>query len=209
MAYRKFLFIWIPKTGGTSIWDMTGSKNSVFDYKKVKTNYTGFVTFNHICYTDLLKKGNLSKLFHRQSFKFTFCRNPYDRAISLYRWNKMKQRHDYSFLDFCRSLDNIHKIGLHNVKGLSQCNPQVSWIDGVSLNFVGRFEHFERDVKKAFSLCGKPIESVKHSNRVDVKIFQKERYQASYCDESRQIVEHYYDKDFKYFSYNKILEPVC
>ena len=88
-------------------------------------------------------------------------------------------------------------IGLYNWKGLSQCNPQVRWIDGVKIDYVGRVENYLEDVQAIFQKLGLPIPL--QENKENTTAYDS--YESSYCTESKQIVEHYYAEDFQTFGY--------
>ena len=95
MIYKDFIFIHIPKTGGSSIRNSL-NKNYELIYNATKENLKklGYSNLNenfedydlkihdfsdHLPY-QLIKKKELDK----DKYKFTFIRNPFSRAVSLY-----------------------------------------------------------------------------------------------------------------------------
>ncbi|NNJ71462.1 MAG: sulfotransferase family 2 domain-containing protein, partial [Kiritimatiellales bacterium] len=75
------VFIWIPKTAGTSIWQaMDVPKLKSLHLAKHRFAGHGPVTFCHMDYARLVEKGYISQTFNDSAYKFTFVRNPYDRA---------------------------------------------------------------------------------------------------------------------------------
>lgn len=161
----------------------------------------GIVTFGHVDYRALLDSGYVSHDFDRSSFKFCFSRNPYDRAVSLFfflkRINRINQ--DWSFLIFCRYLrDNGYQdIGLYNSNGLSQCNPQIKWVENNSIDYYGKVETLEDDLNKILSALDLPPASPPHAN--STSHMNSREY---YCRESKNIIEMIYEKDFQFFGYD-------
>ncbi len=202
MDQKNAVFIWIPKTAGTSLF-------SLLDAPKLKTMHRvkyrfanqGIVTFGHIDYSRLVKHKYVSKKYDESAFKFAFSRNPYDRAVSLYLYLKRGQRisHDETFLSFTRRLkaNEYEKIGLYNINNLSQCNPQVRWIENVQMDFLGKYENLDADFKIVLERLGLPQASLPKLNSGNCS-----PYQNFYCDETRQRVEEAYQEDFQCFGYD-------
>lgn len=73
---HKFIFVHIPKCAGTSIENYLRPYSSDVDGCKWARQ------------TKNLRNRGLFNLLERHSdyFKFTMCRNPYTRAVSIYRW---------------------------------------------------------------------------------------------------------------------------
>lgn len=151
----------------------------------------------------LLEGGYVSESFDRTSYKFAFVRNPYDRAISL--WSHLMNRSnrlntgmkDTPFLEFCRILqrDGAFPIGLFNSRRWSQCNSMLRWTEHTKLDFIGRVEHFTRDMNKVISDLGLPAREISHQNP------GLGHDRSVYCPESKRLVEEIYSEDFEAFGY--------
>lgn len=134
----NLLFIWIPKSAGTSLYTWLNRELGMVKLKEKEDIVGGFpqcgpVTFGHMDYYQLLEKGFVSEHFHKNAFKFAISRNPFDRSISLYSYLRKLGHFDMSFAAFLEMLENgVEPIGLYNTKGLSQANPQVKWITNPS-----------------------------------------------------------------------------
>jgi hypothetical protein len=131
---RMQFFIWIPKTAGTSVYKTLGAvRRKALPRIKYRFANNGFYTFGHMDYAQLVAQGHVSKEYDKSAYKFAFVRNPYDRAVSLFFYLKKVGTisPDETFLSFCLKLDEkeFEPIGLYNVSGLSQCNPQVRWLE--------------------------------------------------------------------------------
>lgn len=200
----KAVFIWIPKTAGTSIWlALNAPKLKTMDLVRNQFTNRGTVTFGHMDYSKLVSEGYVNKAFDASSFKFTFVRNPYDRAVSLYTYLQQEAKkipEDESFLDFWRKVlsTGCCPIGLYNQRELSQCNPQVRWVENVSVDYIGRFESVEKDLGAISSKLGLDIGDIAHANRSN-----HSDYRDYYCTESKEIIQEFYKEDFVAFDYDQ------
>jgi hypothetical protein len=132
------IFIWIPKNAGTSVYTI------LHQYGLIKLNTTrdirlcfrnsGRVTFGHMAVNSLIELGLVSQEFVDGAFKFAVGRNPYIRAISLYRYlsgNVLLNWHRQpTFHQFIRLIADGHydRVGAYNARGISLCSPQVDWL---------------------------------------------------------------------------------
>lgn len=131
------VFLWIPKAAGTSVFEFLAREVGM---QKLKDPHDflsfpnrGAVTFGHAHYLSLRRANVVTDRYHDRAFKFALIRNPYSRAASLYNYlvriNGLEK--DCSFDSF---LDRVRlrrpPVGVYNVSGLSQTNPQVDWLIG-------------------------------------------------------------------------------
>lgn len=206
-APANAIFIWIPKNGGTSVFDALKRGADFSRFKRIKDLRKGFdqcgrVTFGHMDYRGLVKSGNVDIDYFDKAFKFGFVRDPYTRAVSLFLYLKKEGRVNskISYLSFCKLLisGSIEMIGLYNSKGLSQCNPQVTWFRDIELDYLGRYEDLNssfNDISNIFEIS--PEVSLRHLNSSN----SITAYLELYCDYSRSIIENYYREDFETFGY--------
>ena len=132
-------------------------------------------------------------------FKFTLCRNPYDRVVSNYtmftknkfRVNQIRQLHlnpeNLSFSNFVKLIsasDNHH------------WQPQFEFVRGYDINFIGKLENFQEDFNIICDKIGIPQQQLPHKNATKHK-----HYTEYYDDETKQIVAEKYAKDIEYFGY--------
>lgn len=155
---KDLIFIWIPKTGGTSIYNALNESFGMQKRKKYQEFLSfpnkGAITFGHVYYNDLCFLGAVSKDYHCRAYKFCFVRNPYNYAVSLFNHLRKIQliKNDVDFENF---LDDVYlkrpSIGLFNTFGLSQTNPQCDWIfddkGNLLVDEVFKLEEMENSLK--------------------------------------------------------------
>jgi len=206
LGKKNAVFIWIPKAAGTSVYralKQHGCPNisSLYTLKHVFCNL-GIVTFNHMKYIDLVAEGYVSNEFDENSYKFCIARNPYDRAVSIFfQYKKINDffPKSFTFLDFCRFLikDPLVEIGLFRSFETSIMNPQVRWIEGIDMNFIGKLEEINADINTIMSALDVPNVSLQQLNRST-----HNEYSSYYCAESQEIIANFYKDDFDFFNYS-------
>jgi len=132
-------------------------------------------------------------------FKFTFCRNPFDRMVSNYsmftqsnfRIKQIQQFHnnprELSFLEFVKLTcqhTNHHWL------------PQYNFIHGYEIDHIGRLENMKQDFYIVCDKAGISQQQLSQKNKTNHK-----RYTEYYDDETKEIVAEKYAKDIEYFGY--------
>lgn len=208
---KKVLFVWIPKSAGTSL-SMSLKKSCNMreflsvEYAKEFFNNQGSVTFGHISAKKLNDIGVINDKFFNESFKFCVCRNPFDRFISLFHYLKKRELIPESFtpLDLILKIkDGLPAVGLYNVKGLSQCNPQVDWIKEIELNMVLRFEDLQNEKLKLESILKTKIDLPQLNN----SLLRKNAHEEL-DNKSIELIKIFYKEDFEFFGYSFDPKPI-
>lgn len=197
---KKFIFVHIDKTGGTSI-ERTIAK-------QLKTRFVG-PQHEHII--DLLKKRN-----GEGYFKFAVVRNPWSRCVSRYFSIKAKDTpreakyKNTTFRDFVLNEGNYFKLSSPWAQSspiLSQLVerydpflPQTKWIADhrgeILVDFVARFENLQEDYDFICNKIGIPKTELPHLNKS-----AHAHYTTYYDDETRKIIEERFKEDIENFKY--------
>ena len=173
MQKKNKLFIWIPKTAGTSLFNLLKEQIGMIElldngYKHFKNE--GSVTFGHTNVGDLIRNKIITKKYWSECYPFIVVRNPYSRFISLYndfiRSKRIKP--EITPYQFAYSIKlNPQRPGLYNVLGLSQCSPQVHWmLPGIN---VFRFERLQDYIEHHLMLNAR----LPHLNKETFKPWQE------------------------------------
>jgi len=195
---HKFIFIHIPKTGGSSIAE-----------PEYRSGQGALIT--HLGSEDYVQAGHIRAVGLKDRlqdnwndyFKFAFVRNPWDRIVSLYHYflqDPEKQRTALgkeiaklgSFREFCRQLDNID-LDPH-------FDPQISYLidyEGRFLvDFIGRFESLEKDLNLICKKTDLPTVKLPHFRKSN-----HDSYHNCYDKESVGIIATKYRSDIEAFKY--------
>jgi len=94
----------------------------------------------------------------------------------------------------------IPPIGKYNVRDLSQANPQTDWIIGKNgqpvVDFIGKVENMENDIKKCFNIIGIDVDEIPILNQSN-----HENYKKYYTEKTKQIIKNIYKRDIDFFNY--------
>lgn len=182
----KYVFIHVPKTGGTSITKALKPKRSP----------------RHVPLCKMKRKEN------GNYFKFAFVRNPWDRVVSSFFFRqKRKWLTKESFEDrFGEPLTfkNWVKQKEYTTSFANQGNRlylQVNWMkyrcsEKFGMDYIGRFENLQSDFDAICDKIGIPRKQLKHRNAT-----RHEHYTEYYDDETRDIVGQLCAEDIEYFGY--------
>ena len=222
----NFLYIMIPKTCCVSI-DSFLKKQQKYNYINIHKN-TGIwsqeeisiinsdksLSFGHANLNSLLEKKIITYDKYETLYKFTVVRNPYDRLVSLYFYNKFNQDMEFSELIkkiytkkiIIPPLDERNIIFLEGYntlqshKFISQWNLQVDWIPEKC--HILKYENIDNDFKNLCKVLDIDYETLPVLNTTTSKL---RNYMDYYNDETIQMVNEIYAKDFEILKYDKIL----
>jgi len=183
---QKFIFIHIPKSGGTSICKSLLNTESAYDKK------------DHNTY-----RKELEMPIYDDYFKFSIVRNPWARLVSLYYEKTPKYTTGITFSEYVKEICIINTKSFllqKDKNALTHSSPYLDyWFKGIidKIDFVGKFENIENCWKTISEGLNRKT-SVLLKKRVGVYC---KHYTEYYDDETKQIVAEKYAKDIEYFGY--------
>ncbi|KJD33390.1 hypothetical protein PK35_05900 [Tamlana nanhaiensis] len=201
---KKFIFIHIPKSAGTSI-------QSALELNLNNENHWAVSkTTKHQSLKDLITlyehSNFLEKLVQDFSFlnyyKFAVVRNPFDRLLSLYNYlKKYEVRKEIksveTFEEFIEKLEDENSW----VSGLYSAKTQLSYLvdmQGVmSIDLVGRFENIPFFLNELEAKIDMKLEL----KQMNVSQLVKPSYRQVYSTYSRKIIEDKFVDDLNSFNY--------
>lgn len=207
---KRFIFVHIPKTAGTSIeshlFNIPLNKDDIIDYSSLPLEYQNkhlignenqFTRMIHYPIKKIIKvKHNINI---NDFFIFCFVRNPFDRLVSEYHYFRFPNI--IPFKDYVKYIvKQTFDLGKLEKWFSAHLLPQYDFIsinDKIYCNFIGRFENLEEDYK---FIC-KKLDIKEHGLPHYKKSRRDTDYRIYYDDETRAIVENCYKKDLENFNY--------
>ncbi|MHA6265045.1 sulfotransferase family 2 domain-containing protein [Arenibacterium sp. CAU 1754] len=207
---RSFVFVHIPKTGGTSLAlalegramrddIMLGdTPKALKRRRRVKDSQTHGRLWKHATLADidgLLPPGQLKTLF-----AFTLVRNPWDRAVSYYHWLR-EQGFEHPAVTLARDLEFEAFVTHPQTMASFRSNPASSYMrraDGQEqCNAYIRIEHFATDAKPLLDHLGFDL-TLTRQNASD----RRADYRSYYSVESAQAIADSCAEDIARFGYS-------
>jgi hypothetical protein len=193
-----FVYIHIPKTGGTSVRSALRIDESFH-------------------FTALRMKHRIGNYEWERSFKFCFVRNPWDRLVSWFYFNRDHLR--YEGYDHKDDISNIDKNITFDewIKDGCQHNWARDWLlpeqencplrqftfimdenNNCLMDFVGRFENLQKDFDYVLDKINFNVQLPK----LNVTSGRNDRhYREFYTPETRKIVGQMFEEEIDYFEY--------
>ena len=225
----KTIFVHIPKNAGQSIervflnrLGLTWATRAPLLLRKNGEPELGPPRLAHLKAREYVAMKYVPQAMFDDYFKFTFVRNPWDRAVSFYKYLVSSQ--DYDFKTFLSNvLTEQLWTDMHWFVG-----PQAEYVlgeDGQMLvDFVGRFEHLQDGFDEVCNQIGIPPTPLPYVNkskseappqvrpgrfwdraklrlRPGSMLQQHEHYRDYYDEESHDLLSRLYSTDIDTFGY--------
>jgi hypothetical protein len=149
----QFIFMATPKTGTSTVHELL----TPYGWRSPINEYANHLTVAGVKRCPPVMGDKKWKKYK----KVGFIRNPWDRYVALWimidKWNGQKKYHTYGTLDeyiLCGGHQGHHQYEFMLDNGIP------------ILDFVGKFENFEEDVRDLFRFLKLPVpEKIHHSNK--------------------------------------------
>lgn len=199
---QKLVFVHIPKTGGISISKLMGIDGYALDLQLLTGKLDDwsmrprqFVELTHLTANEIR---NRSPESFNSFFKFAVVRNPWDRAVSEYRY---RETHGFkfpyitnvsSFSDFCEAISQLDMSTLTHYDK-AHIRPQYEYVYGNNQIIVDKIFRFEslNDVEPIF---GKPLPHLNATGHTD--------YRTWYNTKTADYIASVYSVDISAFNYS-------
>lgn len=186
----KFIYLHIPKTGGTSIWKS-------LELIVPDLTYVGHGTDKWLPYKN-------------SHFVFTSIRNPWDLTVSNYFylrkdktfWNSSDgstqygPRPDHSLVKNLSFNEFVHALAEGRITDKHVTTSQHKWVNKFNIDYFIRFENFTSDLRAVCKKISLPSPSILKLNSTD-----HAPYQEYYTPELVELVGEFYKRDIELFSY--------
>lgn len=200
---RRFIFVHVSKTGGTSIERaLDAYRHPAPDTRWNRLRCKLGLQWDHRRYVfrqhDTIRVAQrvLPEALFDGYFKFAFVRNPWDWLVSLYTY--LRQTPNHHRHGQVRAMDFASYVDFEIRRGRRSQSAFITDARGqLSVDFVGRFEQLTTDFAQVCGHLGLGEVALPHRNVGQ----QRERYQSYYDDRTRQRVAEHWAEDIHRFGY--------
>lgn len=206
---RAYVFVHIPKTGGTSLALALEERAGRDDIligdtpkaqrrrKRQKDLTARGRLWKHSTLADI--DGVLTPEEIARMFTFTLVRNPWDRVVSLYHWARA-QRFDHPIVHLAQQVAFDAFVRHPHVQDSVRASPSASYMrraDGaLDCDLFIRLEHFAEDAQPLWTHLGFEL-VLPHTNRSE----RPTGFQNQYTRTTRDIVAELCAEDIERFNY--------
>jgi hypothetical protein len=208
----KFLFVHIPKTGGTSIRAALRSYKWKDPYRIplfLCSRLSSLTGHRLACKLPRHAKAiaayeMLPREIYDGLFKFAFVRNPWDLQVSSFHHIQRERPHLLAgiteFESFLRLKLNPNRDYVYHLD--VSIEHQSDYVVGMDRNlivdFIGRYEELEDDFQEACKKIGISCPKLPHKRQAK----DRSAYRLYYTDTTAQIVADHFETDIEMFGYS-------
>jgi hypothetical protein len=138
----------------------------------------------------------------QEYYKFCFVRNPFDRAVSDYRW-RTAMFTDITFLEFLERMADPSRPDPEGVVPEPKNNWSIYTIDDrIAVDFVGRYESLLTDFEHVCSTIGIPFNDDQFPKAKSQQTSSVTKpYREYYGQREEDLVRSIFEKEIKEFNY--------
>ena len=213
---KQAIFIAVPKTGTTSIrtqFRPKGSflvknvhlnicqvRDSIYVYllmQQLSTNFS-FPNTHALSDTEIRHKAHL---IFTSFFKFASVRNPWARAVSLYKRREgVKMSNDISFNEFIEqhiyASDTCRQPTLHKNQYDWLCDEEGKFL----MDYVYKLENFDTAIKEIAEITNNRVKLMSLQKNVN-PVSSSVVYRDVYNDRTKNMIAKRFEKDIDYFKF--------
>lgn len=187
--HRKIAFIHIHRTGGTTVTQLLNKMR----------HPTNVIIAGHCHLKNIY--GDFDH-YEDDFFTFSFVRNPWERLLSWFLFLKQRNTQHLDFTNFLEQLDDNrgYKSGDFMTNQVDYLAPAEG---GNEVDFIGKYENFQADLKQVFEILEIPVFEIPILNTTTKK------FPSDYYNETtKNMVARMCEKDIDTFKYNFKTKPV-
>jgi len=215
MKNQRLIFLRVPRCGSASlaqlcrnneIFDIYGGRDMGFWGSKIGLDYLK-QKLNHLN-TKSLSKRVVNKIGleqWRNSYKFASVRDPYARAVSIWRHKSFNKFESFEY--FCQALYQ-QKFYSDCAKWHAVVISDHIFLDGeLKIDKVVKLESIAQDLAELSKHLGRPLkhyqnELTDNSRRKGTPLLGGKSYSQFYTKETAEMILEIYKKDFENFEYD-------
>lgn len=233
---HRCVFVHIPKTAGQSIehafldlLELTWKQRTPLLLRYNANPELGPPRLAHLRAADYVRLGHMSESEFADYFRFSFVRNPWDRAVSFYKY--LGRPTECSFRRF--AVEVLPNELWNTMYWFVRPQTEFLYDEGrLMVDFVGRFESLESDFREVCNRLELPVDHLPFVNRSDSTrrklmtsgqrvfkaldpsspaflnfsgrpISRHDRFEDYYDDETWQVIADLYRSDIDAFGYRQ------
>jgi len=217
---KKAMFFHIPKTAGIYIrtslqkyydFDLyLLNRNDHIEFCNTNPKYNDNNKLSFCCNKGVVNYYKSSKYLNEimemddekwnEYFKFCVVRNPYEKAISAWNYIMETEMLNIDFDKYLTFKDIVSENEYWHIF-LSQYDNMLDENGIMIVNHTIKYENLEEELEKTLLSIG--FDKITHNNKKMKNVREHKPYKEYYTQESLDIINGIYEKDFEFFGYKK------